>query len=92
MKFNERLKEMREEEKYSQAQLAKELDLPRYTISDWEQGRAEPDTEMLKKIADFFCVSLDYVLGRSEDYFAFSYKSKQRELTMEEGTKFSSKK
>jgi len=65
MEFNEMLKKLREDERLSQAQLAKDLSLPRYTIGNWEQGRAEPDTQMLKTLADYFDVSLDYLLGRS---------------------------
>ena len=87
MKLNERLKELREREKYSQAEIAKELGVPRYSISNWEQGRAEPDIEMLKRIADFFEVSMDYLSGRTDDYFVFDYKSKYRTFRIEEGKK-----
>jgi len=86
MEFNNKLKELREFEKYSQAELAKELNLPRYTISDWEQGRAEPDTKMLKKLADFFEVPLDTLLGREGKYFEFKYKSKDRDFQIKENT------
>lgn len=63
----ERLKKLREERHLSQYQVARDLGVPRTTYANWEQGKAEPDSDTLKKIADYFDVSVDYLLGLTED-------------------------
>ena len=64
--FAERLLELRKEKKISQAALAKALDVSYAVICYWETDRSEPTAPNLVKIADFFSVSTDYLLGRSE--------------------------
>lgn len=61
--FKERFKELRLERKLSQGELAKELGVSQRSISSWETGFREPDFETLSKIAIFFGVSADYLLG-----------------------------
>ena len=61
--FKERLKELRVERKLSQADLAKELNVSQRSISSWETGFRQPDFETLERIAKFFDVSADYLLG-----------------------------
>ena len=61
-----RIRALREEAKILQADLAKHLGVSQATLSNWERGEYQPDTETLKKIADYFNVSLDYLLGRSD--------------------------
>ncbi len=65
--FSERLRQLRLEAGLTQAQLARFLDVDPSTISSYET-RAErlPPEDVLKKMADLFGVSLDYLLGRSE--------------------------
>jgi len=58
-----RIKELREERKLSQEQLGKELGFKYNTISNWERGTREPDIQTIKKLAGFFNVSTDYLLG-----------------------------
>lgn len=62
-KFAEMLKELRNEEGLTQQQLAEALKYNRYNVSDWEQGRVEPGYDVLIKIAKYFGVSTDYLLG-----------------------------
>lgn len=62
-----RLKEIRQEKNLSQADIAKALGVTRQAISLYEQGRREMKLETLKKIADFFNVPVDYLLGISKD-------------------------
>ncbi|AFK85868.1 MULTISPECIES: helix-turn-helix domain-containing protein [Thermoanaerobacterium] len=64
MTFSDRLKELRKEKNLTQEDLAKILEISRSTIAGYETERKEPDYETLKKIADFFNVSIDYLLGR----------------------------
>lgn len=58
-----RLKELRENNKMSQTELAEALFLSQRTISSYETGINEPDIETLKKIASYFKVTVDYLIG-----------------------------
>lgn len=64
MKF--RLKELRKERKISQLRLATELNMNQNTISRYENMERQADYETLIRFADYFHVSLDYLLGREE--------------------------
>lgn len=59
-----RLKELRKDYKLTQEQLGKKLGLSRSTIAMYETNASEPDFETLSKLADFFGVSIDYLLGK----------------------------
>ena len=61
--FAIRLKELRQEKELSQNQLAKLLCVSKQNISDWENNKSETSFEILAKIAKFFDVSADYLLG-----------------------------
>lgn len=65
MKF--RLKELRKSKKISQLKLAIDLNMNQNSISRYENGEREADYETLIKFADYFDVSLDYLLGRYEE-------------------------
>lgn len=62
--FAERLLELRKEKAVSQAKLAKELQVSYAVVCYWETNRSEPTAPNLVKIADYFDVSVDYLLGR----------------------------
>ena len=62
-----RPKELREKRGMSQVRLAIELDLNQNTISRYESGAREADYRTLIAIADYFEVSLDYLLGRTDN-------------------------
>ncbi len=64
MDFKNRLKELRLNNNITQAELAKKLNYGRTAIANYEAGRTEPSFEALKTIAEFFGVSIDYLLGR----------------------------
>ena len=57
-----RIRELREEQNLKQSELAEILGVRQNTLSTWETGRYEPDNEMLQRIAEYFHVSVDYVL------------------------------
>ena len=59
-----RLAELRAQEGVSQKKLAEDLHMSAGNLCDWEKGRTEPDIERLIKLADYFDVSLDYLMGR----------------------------
>lgn len=62
-----RLKEIRQEKNLSQADIAKALGVTRQAISLYEKGDRELKLETWQKLADFFNVPVDYLLGISKD-------------------------
>lgn len=65
------LKELRKKTNQSQSTVAQALGIPRTTYINYENGIAEMDYSMLVKVADFFNVTVDELLGRtSTDIFA----------------------
>jgi transcriptional regulator with XRE-family HTH domain len=64
--LKDRLKSLRAEKELSQRDLASLLELSPSTIAMYETGQREPDNETLIKIANFFQVSTDYLLGQSD--------------------------
>lgn len=64
MKFGDRLRELRTLLGLTQSQLGEKFNLAESTISLYEKNKRFPDQETLIKIADFFDVPLDYLLGR----------------------------
>lgn len=61
--FSERLKRLRMEKGITQKELADRLHISRSTIAGYESLGKEPDGEKLCALADFFGVSVDYLLG-----------------------------
>lgn len=61
-----RLKQIREENGLSQSDLAKRINMTQQRISSYEKGIREPDIETLNILADFFNVSIDYLLGKTD--------------------------
>ena len=61
-----RLKEIRKGKKISQLKLALDLNMNQNTISRYENMERQADYETLVKFADYFDVSLDYLLGRTD--------------------------
>ncbi|HHU28348.1 TPA: helix-turn-helix domain-containing protein, partial [bacterium] len=61
-----RLRELRKQKKLSARELGLILGYAESTILQWERGIREPDMKTLKAIADFFDVSLDYLLERND--------------------------
>lgn len=62
--FAQRFKYLRQSKGLNQVQLGENLGVKKQTISNWENDNIMPSTEMLEKIATFFQVSTDYLLGR----------------------------
>ena len=61
-----RLKELRNAKGISQLKLAMDLNMNQNTISRYETGEREPGINELIRIADYFNVSVDYLIGRSD--------------------------
>jgi len=62
-----RLRYLRKTLNLTQSELANKLGITRGTYAHYEIGKREPDYETLQKIADFFEVSTDYLLGRTDN-------------------------
>lgn len=65
--FGERLARLREDKDMNQKELAEALGVTRGAVSMWEIGQRTPDSSTLQKIASFFNVSIDYLLGLTDD-------------------------
>lgn len=65
--FGERIRKLREEKGISQSDLAAQFQISQNAIASYERGAREPNMERLKELAIFFNVSLDYLLGRTND-------------------------
>lgn len=61
--FSIKLTKARQEAGYTQRQVAEILNMKQATIASYEVGRTEPDIETLGKLADFYAVSLDWLVG-----------------------------
>ncbi|WP_075780204.1 helix-turn-helix domain-containing protein [Marinitoga sp. 1137] len=66
MNFSERLKQLREEKGISQRQLARDLNFSSAAVSLYESGQREPTLTALEKLAKYFNVSLDYLIGLTD--------------------------
>lgn len=65
MSFALMLKQLREQSRLSQKDIADYLGITRQAVASYELAKREPDYEILKKLADYFGVSIDYILGRA---------------------------
>lgn len=79
-----RLKEMRTEWGLTQTDVAKAIGTSQRNIGRWESGLNEPTSSSLVKLADFFRVSVDYLLGREDDFGNIEVKSSAAEVSAEE--------
>lgn len=66
-KFQQRICDIRKDKGVSQYRLAKNLGVNRSAVSKWESGDSLPRSYMLIKIANYFGVSVYYLLGMSDD-------------------------
>lgn len=62
----QRLKQLRKENKVTQGQLAGFFGLTQQAVAKWENGSSSPDPTMLARLAAFFDVSVDSLLGRAQ--------------------------
>ena len=64
----ERIFVLLKEKGLQQKDLANKIKVTPSTLSEWKNGRLKPALEDISKIADYFNVSTDYLLGRTDDY------------------------
>jgi len=65
--FGERVKKLRKEKGFTQDQLAEQFLLNKSSISRYEKDKQMPEFDMMLKLADFFNVSIDFLIGRSKE-------------------------
>ena len=84
-----KLKTLREEAGKTQAQLADVFNISRQVYANYENGVNQPSPQMLIAMADYFQCSIDYLLGRSDDFgniTVLSDFSKKESFSAEERT------
>ena len=64
--LGQKIKDLRKQKHISQTELGKFVGVSQTTVTAWENGRAEPSSPFLAKLADFFNVTTDQLLGRPE--------------------------
>ena len=65
MKFADRLRKLRAENKLKQEELAKKFNTSKAAISNYENDYRKPNMDLISDLADFFDVSVDYLLGKT---------------------------
>ena len=70
MEFSETLKYLRNSTQCTQKKLAEYLGLSANTVCEWEKNRSEPSIQTIRKLAEYFDVSADYLLGLEDDFGA----------------------
>ena len=68
MNFPNRLRAIRKETKISQKAIAEQLNIALRQYQRYEYGDSSPTLDVLIALADYFNVSLDYLVGRSDDH------------------------
>lgn len=76
MEFKDRIKELRKERKMTQSQLGTIVSLSEGAIRAWEDGRTKPDLGILIKLAVYFGVTSDYLLGMSDLRHRYEHEEK----------------
>ena len=90
MEFSERLKERRKQAHLTQVELASKLGIVQSSYADWERGKKKPTQDNLVKIAQVLNVSVDYLVGNSEekadelDNIELLFRMNSKGLTKEE--------
>ena len=83
--IGDRLKELRHDHNDTQEDLAEKLNISKFTVQSWEQGKSEPNHEMLVSICRLYHVSSDFLLGLSDDDPVF-YHTMEMRLSQESRT------
>ena len=63
-----KIQELRSHAGLTQRELAEKIGVKNYTVANWEQNRTEPAIKDLVDLANFFEVSVDYLIGRENEF------------------------
>ena len=66
--FDQRLSELLTDNGLSKRSLANHVSVSAQSVSDWSTGKVQPTADMLIKLADFFGCTIDYLVGREDDF------------------------
>jgi len=94
MEFSERLKKLRKQAGFTQVEVASKLGISQQAYASWERGAKKPTQDNLVKIAQILNVSVDYLVGNSEeksddlDNIELLFRMNSKGLTDEEKTVF----
>lgn len=84
MEFNEKLQELRKRKGLTQEQLAESLYVSRTAVSKWESGRGYPSIDSLKRVAEFFSVTIDELLSGDDILTVLEEKPEPQEKPFRE--------
>ena len=77
-----RIHELRLAAGLTQRELAEKIGVKNYTVANWEQNRTEPSIKDLIDLANFFECSIDYLIGRENDFGqVVIFKNGEKEYT-----------
>ena len=79
VKIADRIKQLRKKKGVSQSQLAEAIGVKNNTVSTWERGTRKPDFAALQLLSEYFEISLEYLLGTSDEEET-RFKSSQEDL------------
>lgn len=65
--FGDRLKELRKERNLTQEDIANMFDVTKNAVYSWEVGKSQPSIEIIKRLAQYFGVTIDYLLNFTQD-------------------------
>ncbi|MEV2369610.1 helix-turn-helix transcriptional regulator [Paenibacillus larvae] len=65
--FSTRFKQLKEDKQVSTVSIGRELGITKQSVHGWEISKTIPSADKLVELADYFDVSLDYLVGRSDD-------------------------
>lgn len=68
--FGDRLKELRKNHKLTQSDIANMFDVTKNAVYSWENGISQPSIEIITKLAQYFNVTTDYLLGFNQDDYS----------------------
>lgn len=74
-----RLYDLRSESELSQREIARQLHISQSTYHNWESGKTQPSIAQLIDLAEFFGVSVDYLIGNSDDCGIITYSENHNE-------------
>ena len=75
-----KIKELRQKLNLSQIEISQKLKIPQQTYCNYEIGRSEPNINTLIKMADFFNVSIDELVGRETDMLNLKFLDDDQSL------------
>ncbi len=84
--ISNKIKALRLEKNLKQKEVASAINIATNTLSQFENNKGRPSLEVLTSLADFFEVSVDYLIGRADDFGNVNVVTNGAELTKDEKT------